>query len=34
MRLNFYGLDPSYHAARYGLVHDAPKSRTPLHLAT
>jgi putative two-component system hydrogenase maturation factor HypX/HoxX len=33
MRLNFYGFDPSYHAARYDFVHDVPKSRTPLHLA-
>ncbi|MBI2837522.1 MAG: hydrogenase maturation protein [Acidobacteria bacterium] len=33
MRLNFFGLDPSYHVARYNFVHRVPHSRTPFHLA-
>ncbi len=33
MRLNFYGVDPSYHVARYNFIHKIPKSRTPLTLA-
>jgi putative two-component system hydrogenase maturation factor HypX/HoxX len=33
MKLNFYGFDPSYHVARYHLVHKVPHSWTPLHLA-
>jgi putative two-component system hydrogenase maturation factor HypX/HoxX len=34
MRLNFYGLDPSYHIARYNFVYKVPKSRTPLTIAS
>ena len=30
---NFYGLDPSYHIARYNFVYKVPKSRTPLTIA-
>lgn len=33
MHLNFYGFDPSYHVARYRLVHRTPHAWTPLHLA-
>ncbi|WP_394889787.1 enoyl-CoA hydratase-related protein [Mesorhizobium sp. AaZ16] len=33
MRRNFYGLDPSYHVARYNFIHKTPKSRTPVTLA-
>ncbi|MEE4297085.1 MAG: hydrogenase maturation protein [Wenzhouxiangella sp.] len=34
MRMNFYGFDPSYHVARFRLVHRSPHAWTPLHLAT
>ncbi len=33
MKVNFYGLDPSYHVARYNFVHKVTPSQTPLHLA-
>ena len=33
MHLNFFGFDPSYHVARYRLVHRTPHAWTPLHLA-
>src|SRR6056297_946993 len=33
MHLNFFGFDPSYHVARYRLVHRNPHAWTPLHLA-
>jgi len=33
MRRNFYGFDPSYHVARYHVVHKTPHSWTPRHLA-
>ena len=33
MKLNFYGFDSSYHAARHDFVYKRPRSRTPSHLA-
>ena len=33
MHLNFFGFDPSFHVARYRLVHRTPHAWTPLHLA-
>ena len=33
MKLNFYGMDPSYHKARYNFVHRVALSRTPRYLA-
>ena len=34
MKQNFFGVDPSYHVARYNFVYKIPKSRTPVTLAS
>ncbi|HTR58060.1 MAG TPA: hydrogenase maturation protein [Casimicrobiaceae bacterium] len=34
MKLNFFGFDSSYHVARHSFVHQLPRSRTPIYLAT
>ncbi len=33
MHENFFGKDPSYHAARHAFVHKLPAKQTPAHLA-